>query len=59
VVLEFSHDLSHWVPVDADGANVNWTLETLPDWRVRHRVELTGLSVATTAVYARLSLLEE
>lgn len=58
MALEISDDLSHWVPVDADGANVTWELETLPDWRVRHRVVLSGVSAETTAVYARLSLVD-
>lgn len=59
VVLEISEDLIIWNPIEADAAGVTWTLETLPDWRVRHRVQVTGLSAESTAVYARLGLLEE
>ena len=59
VVLEVSEDLSTWTPVDAAAANVTWTLETLPDWRVRHRVRLTGFSDGASGVFARLSLLED
>jgi hypothetical protein len=56
VVLEVSEDLRTWAAVRSDAADVVWSSETLPDWRVRHRVLLSGLSPDSASFYARLGL---